>query len=130
MAATTISATRLRTAKIRTFTRVGWTRFVSRMMNKSLSGSIQIDVPVNPVCPNATAVSFVPALEPGDGVSQPRAREEPGGRSARTTNERTRLGLTGSREHGAVRAGESRVSGVHRLVLLRAPCSVIRPSND
>ena len=60
--------------------RVGLTRFVSRMMNRSRSGSSQIDVPVKPVWPNARRDSRVPALEypESEGVSQPSARVEPG----------------------------------------------------
>src|SRR5438270_40690 len=45
-ASTTRSATCERTRRIALLARVGLTRFVSRMMNKSRSGSIQIDVPV------------------------------------------------------------------------------------
>ena len=71
---------------MRLFSRVGFTRFVSRIMKRSFSGSIQIDVPVKPVCPNVWAPSFVPALEFSDGVSQPNARDEPFGTSWRRVN--------------------------------------------
>ena len=35
---------------------VGFTRLVNSTTNKSSSGSIQIEVPVKPVCPNAAGV--------------------------------------------------------------------------
>src|SRR5439155_14128338 len=91
-ASTTRSATKGRTFRIFVFARVGWTRLVSRMTNRSRSGSSQIDVPVNPVCPKACAKSLVPALECSEGVSQPRAREEPGGKSWRRVNCSTKDG--------------------------------------
>ena len=53
---TTTSASVVRTAPIRRFWRVGLTRFVNRMTNRSREGSTQIDVPVNPVCPKAGRV--------------------------------------------------------------------------
>src|SRR6267154_3973134 len=60
-------------------------------MKRPRSGSIQMDVPVKPVCPNALGPIFVPALEFSDGVSQPRAREEPGGMFCRCVNKSTVL---------------------------------------
>src|SRR5439155_27064625 len=60
-------------------------------MKRSRSGSNQTDVPVKPVCPNAFGHIFVPALEFSDGVSQPGARDEPGGIFWRVINARTRL---------------------------------------
>jgi len=48
-ASTTRSATRRRTCRIFVLARVGFTRLDSRMMKRSRSGSIQIDVPVYPV---------------------------------------------------------------------------------
>src|SRR3989442_2352516 len=58
-------------------------------MKRLRSGSNQMDVPVKPVWPNAFGPIFVPALEFSDGVSQPRAREEPGGMFWRWVNNRT-----------------------------------------
>src|SRR5207302_1215176 len=62
-APTTRSATCDRTCRIIVLARVGLTRFVSRMMNRSRSGSSHSDVPVKPVWPNARRDSRVPALE-------------------------------------------------------------------
>ena len=61
---------------MRRFWRVGFTRFVNRMTNRSREGSTQIDVPVNPVCPNAGRVSRCPAEFVPLGVSHPSARFE------------------------------------------------------
>ena len=63
IASTTKSANVARTCRMRVFARVGFTRFVSRIMKTSRSGSIQIDVPVNPVCPNERRDNLLPALE-------------------------------------------------------------------
>src|SRR5687768_18133318 len=52
-----------------------WIQFVSTMTNRSRSGSIHIDVPVKPVCPNARTVRNRPQLPPPEHVSQPRARQ-------------------------------------------------------
>ncbi len=49
----TESASACRTAVIFVFALVGFTRFVSITIKMSCAGSIQIEVPVNPVCPNA-----------------------------------------------------------------------------
>src|SRR5262245_59574788 len=80
-ASATRSATVARTCRIFVFARVGFTRLLRRITYRSLSGSIQIDVPVYPVWPNERRESFAPALEypESDGVSQPSARVEPGG---------------------------------------------------
>ena len=67
-----------RTFLIASFVRVGYTRFVSNATYTSFSGSIQSDVPVNPVWPKARADIRVPHDEVGSIVSQPSARELPG----------------------------------------------------
>ena len=66
-----------RTWRILLFSRVGFTRLVSRMTKSSRSGSIQSDVPVNPCGRNCAARKYWP----GDGgmrrgTSQPSARAE------------------------------------------------------
>src|SRR5213596_18601 len=58
-ASLTRSATRRRTCRILVLARVGLTRLVSRTMKRSRSGSNQTDVPVKPVCPNASGPIFV-----------------------------------------------------------------------
>src|ERR1043165_6081200 len=55
--AMTASANATRTRPILLLLREGFTRLLSRMMKTSLSGSIQMDVPVNPVWPKAFAES-------------------------------------------------------------------------
>src|SRR5512135_364224 len=80
------SATRRRTSRMRSLFRVGYTRLVRRMTNRSWSGSTQMDVPVKPVCPNAWAERRSPALEFSLGVSQPSARLEKPGRSTRVNS--------------------------------------------
>ena len=50
------------------------TRFISSTTNTLRSGSIQMDVPVKPVCPNDRGEKYSPALEAGAGVSQPSDR--------------------------------------------------------
>src|SRR2546427_8943980 len=85
-ASLTRSAKPRRTSRILALARVGFTRLVSRIMNTPRSGSNQMDVPVKPVCPNAFGPIFVPALESSDGVSQPSARDEPGGMSCFVVN--------------------------------------------
>jgi len=47
---------------------------VSSTTNSSRSGSAQIDVPVKPVWPKLRDEKNRPALDCGDGVSQPNAR--------------------------------------------------------
>ena len=79
-ALTTPSATRRRTSRIALFSRVGCTRFVSRMIKSSRVGSIQTEVPVNPVWPNEVGESKLPAELPFEGVSQPNARLLPSGK--------------------------------------------------
>src|SRR5207245_3320486 len=90
-ASATRSETYARTRRIAVFARVGFTRFVSRTMKRSRSGSIHIDVPVKPVWPNERRESFAPALEypESDGVSQPSARVEPAGMFWRVVNSET-----------------------------------------
>src|SRR5438045_382918 len=85
-ASLTRSATRRRTCRILVLARVGFTRLVSRIMKRSRSGSNQMDVPVKPVCPNASGPIFVPALERSEGVSHPNARLDPGGMFWRRVN--------------------------------------------
>ena len=59
-------------APIFVFSRVGFTRLVSRMTNSRAAGSIQIDVPVKPVWPKARAhIAMRPAELLPVGVSQP-----------------------------------------------------------
>src|SRR6185437_5869090 len=70
---TTASASVVRTPPIRRFWRVGLTRFVNKMTNRSREGSTQIDVPVNPVCPKAGRVMRCPAEFVPLGVSHPSA---------------------------------------------------------
>ena len=90
-APTTASATSARTWRMPSFSRVGCTRFVSRMTKSRRSGSIQSEVPVKPVWPKDRSERSEPAdeypgspgrelrgPEPLHGVSQPRARVEPG----------------------------------------------------
>src|SRR3954465_15557954 len=48
-----------------------FTRFISSTTNTLRSGSIQMDVPVNPVWPNERGEKYMPALDPVAGVSQP-----------------------------------------------------------
>src|SRR5439155_20158794 len=62
---TTASATRRRTCRMASLSRVGWTRLVSRMMKSWRSGSIHIEVPVKPVWPKARGESSSPAEEAG-----------------------------------------------------------------
>ena len=72
------SAGRMR--RIASLFRVGWTRLVSSTTYTSAAGSIQSEVPVNPVWPTARADIRVPQDEVGSMVSQPSARELPGTR--------------------------------------------------
>ena len=60
---TTASATARRTSRMALFSRVGCTRLVSRMTNRLRSGSIHIDVPVNPVWPKERGPNSDPAEE-------------------------------------------------------------------
>ncbi len=62
-ARTTASAIAGRASRICLFSRVGWTRLVSRMTNSSRAGSIQIEVPVKPVWPKEAAEKKAPAEE-------------------------------------------------------------------
>src|SRR6185312_9879803 len=73
---TTASASCTRTGPRRGLSRVGSTRLVSRMTKRSRAGSIQIEVPVNPVWPNARCDSRWPAELFPLGTSHPRARLE------------------------------------------------------
>ena len=57
----TASASCRRTAVILVLLRVGLTRLLRRMTNTLFTGSIAIDVPVNPVCPNAACDMNCPA---------------------------------------------------------------------
>ena len=59
--------------------RVGFTRLVSSTTTSSRVGSIQIEVPVNPVCPKLREDMNAPAEDAPDGVSQPMARDDPAG---------------------------------------------------
>src|SRR6185437_8131135 len=72
----TASARWTRTGPSRGLSRVGSTRFVSRMMNRSCCGSIQMDVPVKPVWPKARFDNRWPAEFVPLGTSQPSARLE------------------------------------------------------
>ena len=83
---TTPSATSRRTSRMALFSRVGCTRLVSRMIKSSRVGSIQTEVPVNPVCPNEVGDNKLPAELPFEGVSQPRARLLPSGKFWRAMN--------------------------------------------
>src|SRR3954466_785412 len=67
-----------RSASCRRLARVGFTRLVSNTTNSPRSGSTQMLVPVNPVCPNDRGEKYTPALECSLGVSQPSARLEAG----------------------------------------------------
>src|SRR5262249_35275815 len=78
---TTASATARRTSRMALFSRVGWTRLVSRTTKSFRSGSIHIDVPVNPVWPNDRGPKRLPAEEfslivssPGRGWNRARPR--------------------------------------------------------
>src|SRR4029453_19478425 len=62
-APTTASATADRTWRIAVLSLVGWARLVSRITKSRRSGSIHIDVPVKPVCPNELGDSRLPADE-------------------------------------------------------------------
>ena len=62
-------------------------------MTSDRLGSIQIEVPVNPVWPKLSLESLVPALLPADGVSQPSARLEFGTTVWRRVNSRTTSGV-------------------------------------
>ncbi len=52
--------------------RVGWTRLERKMTSNSRTGLIQIEVPVNPKCPNDSGENHWPDDEAWDGVSQPK----------------------------------------------------------
>src|SRR6266536_769721 len=53
----------------------GWTALVKRMMKVCVVGSIQMEVPVNPVCPNEPTGKNSPRLdENGESMSQPKPR--------------------------------------------------------
>ena len=79
-----------RASAICRFSRVGWTRLVSSTTKRSRAGSIQIEVPVKPVCPNEPGEKSTPAEEPSsDQVSQPRARDSPPGSAWRRVNAST-----------------------------------------
>jgi hypothetical protein len=59
------------------------------MTYRPRSGSIQIDVPVKPVWPNARGETKEPAEESSEGVSHPSARLDPAGRSTRRVKSAT-----------------------------------------
>ena len=66
------------------------TRFISSTTNRPRSGSIQMDVPVKPVCPKLRGEKKRPALDCGAGVSQPSARLDAGSLSRRPARDRLR----------------------------------------
>src|ERR1044071_4762224 len=96
--ATTVSATAMRSGPTRGLLRVRCTRLVSSTITSRGVGSIQIDVPVKPVCPKLVESIRAPALLFGEGVSQPSAREEPGTRFWRRVNSRRTDGRTEGRK--------------------------------
>ena len=73
----TRSAIWARTGFQRGLFRVGWTRLLSSTIATRRSKSIQMEVPVKPVCPMLWGESRLPELLPESGVSQPSARLEP-----------------------------------------------------
>ena len=78
MASTMASCTSGRTARIACDERSGQVRLVRSVTDSLRLGSIHSDVPVNPRCPNDEAVKREPDDDGCEGVSQPRARDEPG----------------------------------------------------
>src|SRR5260370_8934769 len=74
MAAATAVATLARNEIADPFAR-GWTALVKRMMYVCVVGSIQSEVPVNPVWPNDPTGSSSPRFdENGESISQPNPR--------------------------------------------------------
>src|SRR5216683_6004065 len=76
-ACTTASCSAGRTCWIFVFSRVGCTRFVSSTTKSCRSGSIQIEVPVNPVCPKLCAEKYCPLDPPSVGTAHPSVRVPP-----------------------------------------------------
>src|SRR5262249_53702520 len=56
------------------FSRVGYTRLLSKTTKTRRSGSIQMEVPVKPVWPNECGLKKWPLLPPSVGAAQPSVR--------------------------------------------------------
>ena len=97
----------------------GWRRFDRKMTNTRLAGSIQIEVPVNPVWPNDPSGKNSPRFaEYDESTSQPKPRTF--GSPAGVAGDVMRLTVSGARIRAVDRAAAEQHAAVEREIRRRA----------